>query len=360
MNGQLTSIRWASTGLPDFLGTALLFHHNGLPRAPFYTQKYLKGALETAGVPSSLSANLAHYRYKFSSRIRSALDQSGAFLPLDEQHRRFGKELEKALDVVLPEYKPFNVYFAHYFDEGSTENAVSSIFKNGADRLFVASIAPFESKEREELRKKKILKLLETKTRKLHDINTGKISFVGKKQPISFDYQELDNIGVHEGLVRLFAENIASTADSSDSIVFAVPLPHPWYYFQHYKQAHAACKRIVYALYEQYPRALPFRVAYYPSWDYVIPFRSLLSIKAQMKDLKRYGCSQPLVVPVGSLFADFDTQTIIPSIVGNSEIRVLRPETGDKSLVYTVTELVKTQLLTQKLIVDRSGAEPLF
>ncbi|CAD5208827.1 unnamed protein product [Bursaphelenchus xylophilus] len=362
MNGRVTSTsaRWASTGLPDFLGTALLFHHNGLPRTPFYTQKYLKGALEAAGVPASISANLANYRYKFSARIRSALEQSGAFLPLDEAHRRFGKELARTLDAVLPEYAPFNIYFSYYYDANSTENAVSSILENGCERLVLASITPFESPDRINLRREKILKLLSKENREIRDINTGNISFVGKKRPISFDFQEA-SVGGHESLVRYFAEKISLSADSSDAILFAAPLSHPLHYLPYSKLVHTTSKRIAYALYEKYPRALPFRVAFYPSWDYIYPFRSFSSINSQLKDLNKFGHKNPLIVPLGTLFPDFDTQTIIPTIVqGKTNVQLLRPQGPEKSLLHSMTELAKTQILTQKLMVDKSRTEPLF
>lgn len=73
----------------------------------------------------------------------------------------------------------------------------------------------------------------------------------------------------------------------------------------------------MYVLYSNYPKAVPWRVAFYQSWSQFWPVLSKYTVGAQIKDLrkKRGDNGQVLVVPFGNIVDDFDTQTILPSLV---------------------------------------------
>lgn len=105
---------------------------------------------------------------------------------------------------------------------------------------------------------------------------------------------------------------MAENAGSADSLVFVAPVPSLANYWLYQKQVYASAQRIVYAFYRRFPRALPFRVAFYPAWDQVhplwVPFKG---IRAQVNTLNKFGHTSPLILPFGSLFRDFDTQTLL-------------------------------------------------
>ena len=105
-------------------------------------------------------------------------------------------------------------------------------------------------------------------------------------------------------------------------------------------------KRIMYVLYESYPRAVPWRVGFYNPWHQFWPPVSTHTIANRIKDLRKNDRKKTLVVPLGEFFPNFDTQTVLPSLIQNHEdTRLLAPESLDQALVHSFAEVVKTSLL---------------
>lgn len=62
---------------------------------------------------------------------------------------------------------------------------------------------------------------------------------------------------------------------------------------------------------------VPMRIAFFKSWNETVGL-SYPSIKTQIANLRKAGREGTiLVVPIANLFDDFDTQTILPSIISD-------------------------------------------
>lgn len=82
----------------------------------------------------------------------------------------------------------------------------------------------------------------------------------------------------------------------------------------------------MYTVYGVQSRAIPWRCAYYSSWD---QFWSLLNfrqrINNKLKDLQKESPNSNIcVIPLTNLIEDFNTQTVISSLISNMVIFQLK------------------------------------
>ena len=102
----------------------------------------------------------------------------------------------------------------------------------------------------------------------------------------------------------------------------------------------------MYVLYDSYTRAVPWRVSFHSSWNQFWPPLTRQTIQHQIKDLRTKGRNNTLVVPLMEFFQNFDTETILPALISNQEnVHLLSPESNDKALINSITEVVKNSLL---------------
>lgn len=101
----------------------------------------------------------------------------------------------------------------------------------------------------------------------------------------------------------------------------------------------------MYVLYDSYPRAVPWRIAFYSPWDQVWPALTRQTIPNQVKNLRKNGRNKILVVPLASFFQDYDTETILPQLCSQPNVKLLSPKGNDKALTISITEVVKNSLL---------------
>lgn len=84
----------------------------------------------TASSPTlTLFRPLAEARYRLSSNIKAALNDTGTYLPLLESHQRCGKKLAASMNAVLPELAPFSCVVGHLLDGKSLEGALQSVIE---------------------------------------------------------------------------------------------------------------------------------------------------------------------------------------------------------------------------------------
>ncbi|KAI6170505.1 hypothetical protein M3Y97_01147100 [Aphelenchoides bicaudatus] len=349
----------ASSGLAKTYGTTILFQHNGLPRTPFYVQQHLKGLYENLGVPSSISGQLADLRCRYSKKIKSALRESGNYLPLNESHRRFGAELSKKLGEVLPEFGPYTTRFSYLYDVPSIATEIQQIAERGADRLIVTSLYPFEMPHLVNPMKKATTSALNKSFSKIENDKSGRVMYNAKGRPVSFDFERIDAVGSHPSFEQYWSERILNKIGKEDALIFAVPMPSLLNQHKFFETVHESADRIMLKIHSRFKRAVSFRVAFYPMWNH-----SLLSYplsKAVHKQISMLACFErhdPLVVPFGSFFKDFDTEYMLPT--NYPEAKILRPEESDSNLVHSFVELLKTRILMDKYQADKVPLDPLF
>jgi hypothetical protein len=77
----------------------------------------------------------------------------------------------------------------------------------------------------------------------------------------------------------------------------------------------------MYAAYKNSPKATPWRICFYSGWELPIGLGNLMnkmSIQRNLGKLKSEGRKGPmLVVPLDSLFRNFNTETALPRAIGN-------------------------------------------
>lgn len=81
-----------------------------------------------------------------------------------------------------------------------------------------------------------------------------------------------------------------------------------------FEKVHESADQIMVHIHSKFSRAVSYRVAFYPSWDH--SFLSYPLSKSVHKQITMLGCferHQPLIVPFGSLFKDFDTECVLPT-----------------------------------------------
>jgi len=238
-----------------------------------------------------------------------------------------------------------------------------SVFE-GTDRVVVLSLYPFPIKHLVKPMETRVNAVLnrQTSMKKVFKRESNRWSYVGVNRPVYFEVDFYSDVGSRGSLIQYWAERLAGKLDESDAVIFAVPLPSP-FGFSHYSDAvYNAAKNVMYAVYQRYPRAVPFRVAFYPSWNHCLPSFSIRqTIKAQAKSLFDFERKSPLVVPFGTLFQDFDTEYILPQLLkGIHRVRFLKPTPEDKSLVHSFTELLKVDILTVDARPVKMCTEPLL
>ncbi|KAI6222110.1 hypothetical protein M3Y95_00949600 [Aphelenchoides besseyi] len=359
VTGQLCS---STRGLPKTSGTSILISSCGQPRSPFYAINHLQGLIRNTGVSSSLSRQLASLQYRFSTKIQKSLLTTGDYLPLAEAYCRFGNELSRKLDYVLPEYAPFNTRPAFLFDQPSIDQTVQEIIDNGTDRLIAISMYPFSIPSLLKPMKQLTKKNLEKEMSEICDLKTNRLSYVARNRPVSFDFDYLTNIGTHDCFVQYWAERLANNLEDADAVIFAVPAPSLLHLTAYSKMVNSSAKRVIYRLYKSYPRAVPYRVAFYSSWHQMLPLSSIFnSVKQQAQALEKFERRSPLIVPFGQFFKDFDSEFVLSEIVKQiPNSRLLKPDDVDTNLSHSFVELIKTNLLTTEAQTNEVVADPIF
>jgi hypothetical protein len=100
-----------------------------------------------------------------------------------------------------------------------------------------------------------------------------------------------------------------------DSIIFAVPMPISMFKrYQYYNTVTLTTEDFMNNFHSRLTRAISYRVAFYQTWDHSLPIFSISkSIRKQIEMLRHFKRTDPFIVPIGSLFKDFDTEYILPS-----------------------------------------------
>lgn len=84
---------------------------------------------------------------------------------------------------------------------------------------------------------------------------------------------------------------------------------------KHNKTLGKSCSDIVQEMHISETAIVPMRIAFYKSWNEIIGL-SYPSIISQVTHLRKSGREgKILVIPIANFFDDFDTQTILPSII---------------------------------------------
>ena len=105
-------------------------------------------------------------------------------------------------------------------------------------------------------------------------------------------------------------------------MIFVLPAPSARFASRYARLTHEAAKRVMYDMYKDFARAVPFRVAFYTAWNQIAPpMARICSIASSAKSLQRCNRQAPLVVPFASVFKDFDTEHILPTLVESSLVR---------------------------------------
>ncbi|KAI6203723.1 Palmitoyltransferase [Aphelenchoides besseyi] len=157
-------------------------------------------------------------------------------------------------------------------------------------------------------------KNLEKEMSEICDLKTNRLSYVARNRPVSFDFDYLTNIGTHDCFY--WAERLANNLEDADAVIFAVPAPSLLHLTAYSKMVNSSAKRVIYRLYKSYPRAVPYRVAFYSSWHQMLPLSSIFnSVKQQAQALEKFERRSPLIVPFGQFFKDFDSEFVLSEIV---------------------------------------------
>uniref|UniRef100_A0AC34QKV0 Ferrochelatase n=1 Tax=Panagrolaimus sp. JU765 TaxID=591449 RepID=A0AC34QKV0_9BILA len=352
-----------STGLAQRSGTTVLFLHHGQPRTPFYARQHLTKLWDHYHVPKFAKQSVTDAFWYSSKLLRKSVADISNYKTIDETVSTYVAQLEVALNSLTPEFEPVSCRAAYLFDSPSIEARVQEIIRQGTDSLMLVSLYPFDIPQLTHPMFSTANSVIGKMTRSMEGLNADQNYRIAINSPVSFNLLQLSNLGSHMSIVQYWSERIKSNLDAFDSVVFAVPLPLQnrkkyismidettkrimYVLYESYPRAVPWRTAIMYVLYESYPRAVPWRTAFYSPWNQFWPPISTHTVENRIKDLRSLGRSRTLVVPIGEFFQNFDTQTILPSIIsGKENVQLLVPESVDQALVNSFAEIVKTSLL---------------
>lgn len=269
----------------------------------------------------------------YNSRVNQVIGRwdDGVEPRLDE----FASRLEVALATVVPEFAPIRCLPAFLYNRPSIHEALNSLVKgNGADALVTVNLHPFSSQLASQKMAQVVESFLSQNTEPLKSSRGEWMSVLKSGQSHSFKTLGVSRLGEEEPIAQFWAEKIAGEVstgkDIVNGIIFAAPLPEsPFPWGKSYRQSvEMFAKRIMYALFNraECKQALPWRVAFYPSWTQSAPMWRIVNayradtVKACLEDIRRRRGREgtTIIIPLAHLFDDFDTRAILPTIVGTS------------------------------------------
>ncbi|KAE9554607.1 hypothetical protein FO519_002167 [Halicephalobus sp. NKZ332] len=338
-------IRRLSTGLAQQSGTSILLLHNGQPRTPFYTRKSLNLVWRNYGFPEFAGKRLTDAYWYGSRLLRKCVSDCENHKSIEETINEYISGIEVSLTSLTPEFKPVTCQAGYLFDSPSIESRIEEVIRQGTDTLILVSLYPFNLPHLTRPMFTVTNSVINKKTTTLNTFEPDPNLRVALNSPVSFKLMTLDSLGTHESIIQYWAERLRGKLENFDSVLFAVSLPMR-NRKKYTSMVAETAKRIMYVLYESYPRAVPWRVGFYAPWHQFWPPVSTNTISERIKDLRKNDRTKTLVVPLGEFFPNFDTQTILPSLIEKHEnTRLLPPESLDQALVHSFAEVIKTSLL---------------
>uniref|UniRef100_A0A915EF39 Uncharacterized protein n=1 Tax=Ditylenchus dipsaci TaxID=166011 RepID=A0A915EF39_9BILA len=260
--------------------------------------------------------------------LDQCLNNSTQHPPFSEAIQNFAVMLEKAVNTVMPEFGTAKCSTSLFYDQANVQDNFKEILSGPCENVIFVSMYPFYNQHLTTPLFQAVNTFLQSNTTKVitkftTDDSKDKDGFYIAKgnKPISFNCSTLDELAQSQGFVEFWAEKIKNELESNvDGIIFAVPLPLSGR-SAYTKSVEDAAQRIMYTIYKSYPEAVPWRIAYFQSWNQFCPLLTKATLNNQHRDLrkKRGGNGQVLVVPIANLLHDFDTQTVLPSLIQRLE-----------------------------------------
>ncbi|KAI1704414.1 FErroChelatase-Like [Ditylenchus destructor] len=365
--------------LPKRGGTTILLLHNGQPRTPFYLKRHLVEMLtKDFYLPKVGSQHICDTLYAPRAKLLEKCLSNAAEAPSFEQVlEELSKGLQSCLKRVQPDFGEVTCMPGLLYEPPFVDSTCHRLLQSTSENVVLASLYPFFNAHLTPHLYKHTETFLETHTTRYSlekirrdypdAVHEDDGFFIAKgNHPISFHCTRLDQLALMEGMIQFWAEQLRNELEESAvGVVFALPIP--LFGRQLYiKTVEECAQRIMYVLYSNYPKAVPWRVAFYQSWSQFWPVLSKYTVGAQIKDLrkKRGDNGQVLVVPFGNIVDDFDTQTILPSLVEGMEgVKVLsacniltdsaanenRPNwqrSAKKALLHSLTDVIRSRLVS--------------
>jgi protoheme ferro-lyase len=333
-----------ATKLPSKSGTHILLIHAGQPRTPFYTREYLTKSWGNYKIPKIFRQPITDAYWSSSKLLQKCVTDCEKYPILNEVIDGFALSIEKSLATITPEFRPVRCQSAYLFDTPSIKESVENIIQQGTDNLIILSLYPFEVNHLTKPMLSTVEKVLQTRTKPFGNDESSVIR-VAQNSHVSFHHTTLSNIATNESIIQYWAERIRSNLDGYDSVIFtsSLPLSNRRKFVKSFSET---AIRVMYVIYDSYPKAIPWRISFHSSWDQFWPPLTQMTIQNQVKNLRKNGRNKTLVIPFSELFQNFDTQTILPSLISTqSNVDLLAPEITDKSLIHSITEVVKNSLL---------------
>uniref|UniRef100_A0A914XW42 Ferrochelatase n=1 Tax=Panagrolaimus superbus TaxID=310955 RepID=A0A914XW42_9BILA len=334
----------ATTKLPSKSGTNILLIHAGQPRTPFYTREYLTKLWGNYKIPKFCRQPIADAYWNSSKLLKKCVTDCEKYPILNEVIDGFSLSIERSLASITPEFRPVKCRSAYLFDTPTIEESIENIIQEGTDNLIILSLYPFEVNHLTKPMLSTVEKVLQKRTKSFGN-DASSLIRVAQNSHVSFHHTTLSNIATNESIIQYWAERIRSNLDGYDSVIFTSSLPLS----NRRKFTSSFCetaKRVMYVLYDSYPKAIPWRISYHSSWEQFWPPLTQNTLQNQVKNLRKNGRNKTLVIPFSELFQNFDTETILPALISTQkDVHLLSPEINDKALIHSITEVLKNSLL---------------
>lgn len=162
----------------------------------------------------------------------------------------------------------------------------------------------------------------------------------------SFRVSALHRWGNHPVLSEYWLDILQRYRSDIGGIVFCTPSIRGYDSKIYRRSVWSTCERVGAGLDDSFP----WRLGFFNAWDqWSLPIRD--SVKTQTKRLR--ACvplgKQIAVVPVSSMFPDFNTFSLLPRITADLDRTVLvPPEPDNPVLVQGVVEVIKNHLLGRR------------
>ncbi|KJH42167.1 ferrochelatase [Dictyocaulus viviparus] len=304
--------------------THILFLHFGLPRTEFYAKDFLKkSAAIYYQIPKKIEKFLPSGLI-VNEKVRTCIEKYGESCRIDELLNSFADRVRICLNTLVPEFKSITCSYAFLFDEPSIEQEILEVARSGCDHIVAAPLYAHFSCAYSGFLLNEIERVLNFYT-----------------VPAIVDGKE-----VHYKRIL---------PNSSNS--FHVSALHRWnshpvvsersYNSKEYRRSvWSACERVMNGLNDR----LLWRLGFYNAWDqWDLPVRESIEVQTKRLAAELPVKSQIAIVPITSLFPDFNTLSVIPSITQlTGKSLVIQPERDNTVLLQGVVEVIKNHLLGRR------------
>lgn len=289
-------------------------------------------------IPSGLVVN---------GKVRNCIAKYGESRAFEESLNIFANRVETCLNTVVPEFGSITCSSAFLFDEPSIEQELLNVFRNDCSHIVAIPFYANFSCPHSGFILNETARILNNFTKPAF-INGKKVHYerVVPNSSTSFHVSALHRWSSHYVVSEYWLYILKSKSDDFDSVVFSAPAIRGYNSKDYRRSVWSVCERVMDGLNDRFQ----WRLSFFNAWDqWNLPVRDSIKLQAKRLAAELPSGKRVAIVPITSLFPNFDTLSVLPSITQLLNKSVLiQPEVDNAVLLHGVVEAIKNHLLGRR------------